>query len=333
MDVYYGKSMPESSRETDVVIFGGAGYIGSVLTRKLLEANYSVRVVDNFLFGDGGLRKLSHPNLETVNADICSIQEVSAAAGGAETVILLAAIVGRRVSELALSNMRDVNLLASSVVLDAAIEHGASRVIFASSDSVYGIQNGVMYETGTPEPVSLYSRLKLRMEERVIGSKRGSFHPTALRIATCHGYSPRMRFDLLANTMIRDAVCQRRVVIHGGDQYRALVHVEDVARAFVSVIESHSGLVSGEVFNVGSNEQNVQIIQVANLVKSLVPEAEMDIIEEDPDLSDYHLSCSKIQKVLNFAPRWSLESSLAEVRDMLVLEKFGDPYSFIYRNT
>ncbi len=325
--------MPEPSQETDVVIFGGAGYVGSVLTRKLLESDFRVRVVDNLLFGDAGLRGLSHPNLEILSADICNIQEVSAAAAGAETVILLAAIVGRRVSEIALSNMRDVNLLASSVVLDAAIEHGANRFIFASSDSVYGVQSGVMYETATPEPVSLYSRLKLRMEERVIGAKRGSFHPTALRIATCHGYSPRMRFDLLANTMIRDAVCRRRVLIHGGDQYRALVHVEDVARAIVSVIEAHSGLVSGEVFNVGSNDQNVQIIQVANLVKSLVPETEIDILEEDPDLSDYHLSCSKIQKVLNFTTRWSLEKSLAEVRDMLVLEKFGDPYSLIYRNT
>jgi len=316
-----------------IVIFGGAGYIGSILTRRLLLDGYRVRVVDNLLYSRIGLEGLPTNNLEVVQADICNTGEVSAACYGADVVVLLSAIVGRRVADIRLTNMREVNLLASSVVLDAAIEHGANRFIFASSDSVYGVQSGVMYETATPEPVSLYSRLKLRLEERVITAKRGSFHPTALRIATCHGYSPRMRFDLLANSLIRDAVCKKKIVIESGEQCRALVHVDDVASAFIEVIEAHSTLISGEVFNVGANDQNLQIKQVANLVKELVPDTEVDFIDGPADLTDYHLSCTKLSKVLSCTAKWSLKESLKQVRDLILENRFQDPYSFIFRNT
>ena len=142
-----------------------------------------------------------------------------------------------------------------------------------------------------------------------------------------------MRFDLLANTLIRDAVCRKKIVIEGGDQWRALVHVDDVASAFVECIEAHSNLISGEVFNVGSNDQNLQIKQVANLVKELVPETEVDFVDGAVDLVDYHLSCSKLSKVLNFTAKWSLEDSLKQVRDLLIENRFPDPYSYIYRNT
>jgi nucleoside-diphosphate-sugar epimerase len=229
--------------------------------------------------------------------------------------------------------MREVNFLASSVVLDAAIEHGATRFLFASTDSVYGIQSGVMYETGTPEPSSLYSRLKLRMEERVINSRSREFHPTALRIATCYGISPRMRFDLIVNALVRDAVCKKRLEIASGEQCRALVHVEDAARAFVSCLKAHVNLVSGEVFNLGSNDQKIQLHQLANLVATLVPDTEVRVGGADPDLFDYHLSASKIQKILDFNPKWGIPQAITELRDRLREGVFGDPYDPKYRNT
>jgi nucleoside-diphosphate-sugar epimerase len=316
-----------------VTVFGGAGYIGSVLVRLLLEEGYRVRVFDNFLFGSNGLDEIFSPYLEIINGDMCDTRAVSSAINGADTVILLAAIVGHRVEEVPWVDMRAVNLLASSVVLDASIEHGVDRFIFASTNSVYGLQSGVMYETTLPEPVSLYSRLKLRMEERVMNAKKRSFHTTSLRIATCHGYSPRMRFDLVANGMLRDAMYKKEIRVTGGEQYRAFIHVEDAARAFLLCIKAHVNLVSGEVFNVGAKDQSVQINQLANVVKTLLPETKVTFSEGEPDLTDYHLSCARIEKILDFAPRWSLLRSLEHLRDMLAGGAVNDPYSFHYNNT
>ncbi len=316
-----------------VTVFGGAGYIGSVLTRLLLADGYRVRVVDNFLFGSQGLEGLDSPLLEIIEGDITDSRVVSESVEGADTVLLLAAIVGHRIADIAGLDPRTVNLLASSVVLDAAVEHGATRFIFASTNSVYGVQSGVMYETTIPEPVSLYSRLKLRMEERVLNTKKRYFHPLALRIATCHGYSPRMRFDLVANSLMRDAVCKKKIEIESGEQWRALIHVEDCARALLLCIKAHVNLISGEIFNVGAREENVQINQLANIVKTLVPDCQVIFHEGEPDLVDYHLSCSRIEKILDFVPKWTLEKSLEQLRDILMSGRMGDPFSLRYQNT
>jgi len=316
-----------------VTVFGGAGYIGSILTRLLLNEGFAVRVYDNFLFGSQGLDGLDSPLLEVIEGDITDVHAVSAAIEGAETVILLAAIVGHRIADIQGLDPRSVNFFAPSVILDASIEHGVRRFIFASTNSVYGVQSGVMYETTIPEPVSLYSRLKLRMEERVINAKKRSFHPTALRIATCHGYSPRMRFDLAANSMLRDAVCRKKIEIESGEEARAFIHVEDTARAFIHCIKAHVNLISGEIFNVGTKEQNIQFTQLANAIKTIVPDCQITFNESEPVLVDYHLSCSRIEKILDFEPKWTLEKSLTQLRDVLQSGALGDPFSLRYQNT
>lgn len=316
-----------------ITVIGGAGYIGSHVVRRLLAEKYHVRVFDNFTYGHDGLANLRDQNLEIREGDLCDIRAVSRAISGADTVVLLAALVGRRVDDFQLAYMREVNLLASSVALDSAVEHGASRFIFASTDSVYGVQSGVMYETGTPEPVSLYSRLKLRMEEQVLKAKRRRFHPTVLRISTCYGYSPRMRFDLVINGLVRDALLKKEIVIDSGDECRAYVHVDDVARAICSCIRAHVSLISGEIFNVGMPEQAIDLNHLANTVKTLLPETTVTVLGRKAELVDYHLSCSKIQKILDFAPEHSIVQGMQEVLTALVEGKFQDPYSPKYRNT
>lgn len=316
-----------------VTVIGGAGYLGAYVIRQLLQEKYFVRVFDNFTYGRTAVEGLKHENLEIIEGDICDIRAVSKAISGSETVILLAAIVGRRVEDIPRQYMREVNLLASAVVLEASIEHMADRFIFASTDSVYGVQSGVMYESGTPDPISLYSRLKLRMEENVIKKKKRTFHPTILRIATCYGYSPRMRFDLVLNTMVRDAVLKKEITVEGGEQSRALIHVDDAARAIVSCVKCHVNLISGEVFNVGAPEQVLQLNQLANIIKGIVPGSTVKVIEGDPDLVDYHLSCSKIQKILDFTPKWSINQGIEQLKQVLLESKFTDPYDPRFYNT
>lgn len=325
----FSEELTEGSR---VTIFGGAGYIGSVLTRQLLAEGWQVRVFDNFLFGRDGIADLDHPQLEVIEGDINDIPSASAAISGADAVVLLVAIPGRRIEEMEHRAMRNTNLLASSAVLDAAIEHGVSRFLFASSDTVYGAPSGIIYETTIPEPVSLYARLKLRMEERVITHRKKHFHPTALRVATCHGLSPRMRFDLSPNKLICSAVERGEIHIESGEQWRAFIHVDDAARSIVTCLKAHVNLVSGEVFNVVDKNQCISGTQLANAVRAVVPSCKVTFGEATPDLVNYRLSSSKIEKILDFSPRYSVEQSLREMREAIESGVFGDTACLKYHD-
>jgi len=316
-----------------VVVFGGAGYIGSTLVPLLLENDFRVRVVDNFLFGRYGLQGIKSENLEITQADICDTRAVSCAMRGADSVILLSAMVGHRIKDSNSTYTRSVNFLASTVVLDAALEHGISRFIFASTNSVYGVQSGTMYETGIPSPVSLYSRLKLRMEERVLNSRTRYFHPTALRIATCHGISPRMRFDIVLNGMMRDAYFNKEIFVKSSGEMRALVHVKDAARAFLHCLTAHTNMMSSEVFNVGNPEQDVQIGNLANQVKLKIPETKVHHLDEDANLTSYRLSCAKMEKMLDFKAEISIEDSIEEIYNAFENSYFEQPFNLRYQNT
>lgn len=317
-----------------VVVFGGAGYIGSWVTKLLLDDGYRVRVYDNFLYGGDGLSGLDSPNLEIIQEDICNTKPVSSATIGAEAVILLSAIVGHRSNENFWKTTRDVNFLASTVVLDAAIEHGVERFIFASTDSVYGIQEGLMYETGLPEPISLYSRLKLRMEGRIMSEKTRFFHPSALRFSNCYGLSPRMRFDLITNGIVRDAVLNGKVRISAAEDSRSFINVKDAARACVACLKAHENLVSGEIFNVGNQDQTFAFSHLASLLSLAMPKVEIELGEYDEDiLKNYKLSCSKIEKILDFKPENDLLESMVEIKEALESNLFPDPLSLRYHNT
>lgn len=315
-----------------VTIFGGAGCIGSHLVRQLLNEDYAIRVLDNMLYGDAGISSISHPDLEVITADISDVKAVSEAILGSDAVILLAAIIGRRFQDVKRKTTRDINLLASSVIVDAAIEHGVSRFLFASSDGVYGRQSGLIYETTIPEPVSLHTRLKLRMEERVLNSKQRNFHPTVLRIGSGYGYSERLRLDLAPNLILRDAILKGEVILRCSTECRAFIHVEDAASAFTTCLGAHENLISGEIFNVGCPEKSISLQKVASVVTQIVPNASITFADEEPNLPDYHLSSSKIEKLLDFHPKRKLLDGLEEVAEVLRSGALQNPYSIRYSN-
>lgn len=316
--------------ESTIAVVGGGGYIGCHLVAQLLEEQYRVKVFDAFFFGGEALSFAKSSNVTVVTGDICDVREVSSFIQGCDAVIFLAAHTGHRSSDEDWTNIRNPNFFAATTVLDAALEHGVERFIFASTNSIYGIQSGVMYETSEPAPVSLYARLKLRMEERVLRRKRSYFHPTVMRLGTCHGLSPRMRFDLVTNSMIRDAVTKNVVRIAEGEQWRSQIHVIDAARAFIACLKAHTNLISGETFNIGDQSQNIQIAQVAKAIIEILPETRLEYFSTDQDLSDYRLSCSKLEKILDFNPQYTIKDSILEVSSMLKEGGFGDPYSLKY---
>lgn len=316
-----------------VLVVGGGGYIGSQLVRLLLKKKYAVKVFDNFLFGRKGLEQIDSNDLEIIEGDICNTKDISHAVQGVDAVIMLTAIIGHRSKDISRLNLREINLLASSVVLDAAREHGAARFIFASSDSVYGVQKGVMYETRTPDPVSIYARLKLRMEERVLKAHSSEFTTTVLRVCNCHGYSPRMRFDLVPNALMRDALLAKHIIVEGGEQWRAFINVEDTARAFLSCLEAYPDIIGGEVYNVGDSQQNVQLNYLVNVISSIVPDCAVKFVYSEPDLTDYKVSFTKLEKAIQFSASKTLVESLTELKDAIVSQAIVNPYSSIYQNT
>ena len=222
-----------------IVVTGGAGYVGSHLTRKLLARGFKVRVLDSFVYGDRGLSEVhDHPDLELITGDICNTRDLARALKGSRGVIALAAVVGDAACDLYPERSMAINYDSTQKTLAACQEAGVRRLVFASSCSVYGANgNDLLYEESHLNPVSLYARTRLMSEELLL-RKAGGVEIAILRLATVCGVSPRMRFDLMVNTMTACAVVQRAIRVSGANQWRPHLHVQDAAEAFALAMES-----------------------------------------------------------------------------------------------
>lgn len=300
-----------------ILVTGGAGYTGCLLVRKLLDRGHHVRVLDNFTYGSGGLDPLiGHERLEVVEGDISSIRDVVSAVKDVDAVVALAAIVGDPACGLNAEETLNLNYESTKVLVETCNFYGVQRLVFASSCSVYGAShNEILTETSALNPVSLYARTRI-LSEDVIFERCGDVVPVILRLATVFGLSPRMRFDLVVNTLTARAVVDRRIQIVGGDQWRPFVHCQDAAEAFVLAATASPELVRGEIFNVGNAEMNFTIGQVGDVVADEVgDDVAIELIEVEEDPRNYRVSCEKIEKALGFRPEYDLR---AGVREMIV---------------
>jgi len=323
----------DAHRRKRIAVFGGAGYLGAVLTGQLLEAGHQVDVFDSLRFGEASLTGLrGRDGFRLVVGDIRDISRVTECVKGADGVVLLASLVGEPACDLDPKETVDINLIATKAVAEAARYYEVPRFIFASTDSAYGIQEGIMREDSPMNPISLYARLKMQAEEEILGLQRGGFRPTILRMATIYGLSPRMRFDLIINVLTLHAAKKGKVTIYGGEQWRPLVHVADAARAYAVALEAPLDAVGGEVFNVGSNEQNYQIRTLGGLVKEVFPEVVIETIPQSPDLRDYHVCFDKITKALGYRVTRRAVDGIREIRAALEDGRIPDPTEARYYN-
>ena len=317
-------------REKPILVTGGAGYIGSHLTRKLLERGHRVRVLDNFTFGERGLRTLKgHPRLELVEGDISNIRDVTASVKDAGSVIALAAIVGDPACGLNAEETLNLNYESTKVLVEACDFYGVDRLVFASSCSVYGASDeGLLTETSALNPVSLYARTRI-MSEDVILDRCGRVTPVILRLATVFGLSPRMRFDLVVNTLTVRAVVDGRFQIFGGDQWRPFVHCQDAAEAFLRAATAPRDRVDRQVFNVGTEHMNYTIAKVGEIVAEEVPGADVQHVDAVDDPRNYRVAFGKIREALSFEPEYDLRSGIREMAEAVEadpdLRTYGDP--------
>jgi nucleoside-diphosphate-sugar epimerase len=309
---------PHSAKR--ILVIGGAGYIGSALLPKLLDGGYHVRLLDLFLFGREPIANLlDHPHLEIIEADFRHMDQIVRAMRGMDEVIHLGGIVGDPACSLDQELTVEVNLIATRMIAEVAKGSGIQRFCFASTCSVYGANDHILDERSQLNPVSLYARSKLASENVLRQMADNSFRPVILRFGTVYGQSGRTRFDLIINLLTAKALVEGVITVTGGGQWRPFVHVDDAAAALAKVIKVPTEFVDGEVFNVGSNEQNYRLLEAAQVIQSLVPKAEVIELGANKDFRNYRVDFSKITRAFGFIPRWSLEDGIRQV--IAALEK------------
>ena len=316
----------------NILVIGGAGYIGSVLVRQLLARGYRVRVLDRLMFGREPILDLSLlPGFELLPGDFRNIHILQKATQQMDAIIHLGAIVGDPACALDERAALETNYEGTARITQIAKDLGISRVVFASTCSVYGTSNHTVEETAIPRPVSLYAATKADSEKILLASASDSLHPTVLRIGTAFGWSHRPRFDLAVNLLTAKAQIEGKIVVYNSNQWRPFVHVRDIGSAFCRVLEAPLWKVSGQIFNLGSNETNHQLIDVARTIGRLFPEVSI-VYESNSDRRDYRVSFDKIRGVLGFECRTSLRQGIQEVSLALRGGAVGDYTEAIYHN-
>ena len=277
-----------------VLVTGGAGYIGSTLVRLLLERGYDVIVLDRLFFGIEPLNDVKD-QIKIIKDDIRwfdpNILE------GVDAVLDLAALPNDPTCELEPEKAMDINYRGRVRVANLAKKKGVKRYVLASTCSVYGFQPGLLSEESPVNPLTVYAKASYMAEKDTLQLADDKFTVTALRQATVYGLSYRMRFDLAVNGMVRALFKTGKIrIMRDGTQWRPFVHVKDTSTAFITVIEADPELVNGQVFNVGSDEQNIQIF---NLAKTVAEACGQEFNYEwygSPDKRSYKVTFKKIKR-------------------------------------
>jgi nucleoside-diphosphate-sugar epimerase len=292
------------------------------LVRRLLDRGQPVRVLDNFLFGDASLAEVRRdPRLSIEKGDVRDPRSLARAFEGASAVVHLAGLVGDPMCALDPEYTRAVNEESSVPVADLVRRLGVPRLVFASTCSVYGASgDDWLNEDSRTAPVSLYAETNLRSEDILAQHLQGSGTAlTVLRFATIYGTSPRMRFDLVVNLLTAKARALGRLEVHGGDQWRPQVHVDDVALAVALALEVPVEEAAG-TFNVGSDEQNFRIRELAETIAGAFPGTALTI-QDVRDPRSYRVSFARIASRFGYRPAHSLADGVKEIAGYLDKEQ------------
>jgi nucleoside-diphosphate-sugar epimerase len=283
-----------------------------------LNAGYEVIAFDRFFFGRDRFSKAGLVDgLTLVQGDTRQVSE--SLFDGVDAVIDLAGLSNDATSEINPELTRDIGITGGTRIARMAKSQGVKRLLYSSSASVYGAGLSTdLTEESAINPLTEYARCKVAVEQELLPMVDDDFEVVILRNATIYGLAPRMRFDLVINVMTMRAWKDRVIyVMGGGEQWRPVIHVDDVVSAFLTALGAPKTDVSGQVFNVGSNHQNVQVRQIARLVTDAIPNVQIHDIPDDPDQRSYHLNFDKINRVLGFEVKNEISDGIDGIRQAL----------------
>lgn len=317
-----------------LLVTGGAGYIGSVLVPELLEEGYHVTVLDAFLYGTNPRSDpVVHERCNKIRGDIRDFALVDAVLerGGFDAVIHLAAISNDPSSELDHEVTETVNFRAVDHLMRAAKKHGVGRFLYASSASVYGVKAAEnVTEELSLEPITIYAKCKAEGERILNSLVDETFVGVSVRSATVCGYSPRLRLDLTINLLTDQALTEHRIRVFGGEQMRPNVHIRDLTSFYRMLLKAPADKITGRAFNV--SRQNASVMALAEMIRDeLDPSLPIETVpSEDP--RSYHLSADRARDELGFEPRRDLVTAVRELRDAYESGRVSNSRSSIYRN-
>jgi len=314
-----------------VLVTGNNGYIGAVLTPMLLEAGHCVVGMDTNLFERCTFMD-SLPDIQTTVKDVRDAGEVDVE--GCDAIIHLAGLSNDPLGDYQPTLTDSINHKASVRLALLAKKAGVSRFLFASSCSNYGAAgNDFLNEQSPFNPVTPYGLSKVRVEQALASLADEHFSPVFLRASTAYGVSPRMRFDLVVNNLTAWAFTTKQVYIRSdGTPWRPVVHIRDIAHAYVAALNAPREAVHNESFNVGTTTENYQIRELGEIVEDVVPSCRIEYAPDaGPDKRCYRVDCSKIAKYLpDFKPQWTARRGVEELyeaycRARVKLQEFDGP--------
>jgi nucleoside-diphosphate-sugar epimerase len=294
-----------------VLVTGGAGYVGSNLVPKLLAAGYRVTVLDLCIYGEV---LAPHPGLRIVKGDLRDPGDVATAVRGCDAVIHLACISNDPSFDLDPTLGRSINYDCFRPLVKASKDGGVRRFIYASSSSVYGIKSTPDVHEGLAlEPLTDYSKYKAMCEDVLTQEREPGFVTVILRPATVCGYARRLRLDLTVNILTNLAINNGRITVFGGGQLRPNIHIDDMTDLYAMLLEAPDAAVDGRIWNAGYH--NLKVMEIAEKVREEIgPRVEIVVTPTD-DHRSYHVSSERIRRDLGFVAGRTVENAIVDLRD------------------
>lgn len=312
----------ENLTERTILLVGGAGYIGSVITPHLLASGYRVRTFDRLLYNNSEtvLPWLLNPAYEFVWGDMADPASFLKVVDGVTDIVFLAGLVGDPITKAYPGESEAINETAYQRAIQAINGCGIDRVIFVSTCSNYGLIEGnqIAAEDFELSPLSLYAKAKVQNEQLLLGLKGSvDYTVTVLRFATAFGLSPRMRFDLTISEFVRELWLGRELLVYDADTWRPYCHVQDFAQVIQSVLEAPKEDIASEVFNAGGDVNNYTKRMIVDEILKYLPDAQVKYQEHGSDPRNYRVDFSKIARQLDFSPRHTVPGGIGELLQAL----------------
>ena len=293
-----------------ILIIGGGGYIGSMLIPELVKNEYYVRCFDRFTSSDTFSKLKSNKNTEVVIGDVRDIALENFF--GVDIVIDLVSLT-KNLDEVQEEEIVQINKNARQKIIEMSKQSGVSQYIRISSSNVYEGNLKKNNEEGTPNPKTLYAKINLELDKYAISLNTSKFSVTVLRLASIFGDSVRMRWDQSINSMLKELYLKGKIEVKSKSSKRPFLHIKDAAEAIILVIKSRKEKVAGEIFNVGSDDQNYSIEEIAKKIMEVTKENENLIINDEKDENSFTMDCSKIKKILAFQIKHDLKYGIDEI--------------------